>query len=126
MYSLPSASQIRAPCPFAATTGLPPTPRKALTGELTPPGNSSDERRIISADLSPIAADSYSSHRQTSPRRSHERLHLRRNNPDRRCLEIVVIDNVLDCNFEKSSGRVDFVEIRDSIHIIRLPGKTTD
>ena len=50
MYSLPSASQIRAPSPRAATIGSPPTPRNALTGEFTPPGKISRARAITSAD----------------------------------------------------------------------------
>ena len=35
---LPSASQIREPSPRAMKSGLPPTERKARTGEFTPPG----------------------------------------------------------------------------------------
>src|SRR6476469_8474065 len=64
MYSLPSASQIRAPSPLAATIGVPPTPLNARTGELTPPGNNSTDRRMISADLSPIAANRNRGHWQ--------------------------------------------------------------
>src|ERR1700738_2328303 len=59
MYSLPLASQMRAPSPLAATTGSPPTPRKARTGEFTPPGKSSRARAITSADrtLTAVASD---------------------------------------------------------------------
>jgi len=35
---LPSASVTRAPWPLAKKRGVPPTERKARTGELTPPG----------------------------------------------------------------------------------------
>src|ERR1043165_268607 len=38
MYSLPSASVIRAPRPLAMNTGSVPTDRHARTGEFTPPG----------------------------------------------------------------------------------------
>src|SRR5271168_2759679 len=38
MYSFPSASKMREPSPRAIKSGDPPTPRKARTGELTPPG----------------------------------------------------------------------------------------
>ena len=35
---LPSTSKMREPSPRAMNSGVPPTPRKARTGELTPPG----------------------------------------------------------------------------------------
>src|SRR5579883_21440 len=38
MYSLPSTSKMWEPSPRAMNGGLPPTLRKARTGELTPPG----------------------------------------------------------------------------------------
>ncbi|CSI44942.1 Uncharacterised protein [Vibrio cholerae] len=38
MYALPSASKISAPSARSMKIGEPPTPLKALTGELTPPG----------------------------------------------------------------------------------------
>ncbi len=38
MNSLPSASQMREPCPRAMKGGVPPTLRYARTGEFTPPG----------------------------------------------------------------------------------------
>ncbi len=38
MYSLPSTSMMRDPLPRAMNGGVPPTLRKARTGELTPPG----------------------------------------------------------------------------------------
>ena len=38
MYALPSASKMSAPSARSTKTGEPPTPLKALTGELTPPG----------------------------------------------------------------------------------------
>src|SRR3569833_3037973 len=38
MYCLPSSSKRYAPSPRLKNTGSPPTPRKARTGELTPPG----------------------------------------------------------------------------------------
>ena len=47
MYELPSTSQIREPSPRSTTNGSPPTPPKARTGELTPPGNSSRARAMI-------------------------------------------------------------------------------
>ena len=40
MYSLPSTSNMCEPSPRAINGGDPPTPRKARTGELTPPGMS--------------------------------------------------------------------------------------
>ena len=40
MYSLPSTSKMCEPSPRAMNGGLPPTLRKARTGELTPPGMS--------------------------------------------------------------------------------------
>src|SRR5882672_496583 len=44
MYSRPSSSTRRAPRPSRKNTGVPPTARKARTGEFTPPGMSSRER----------------------------------------------------------------------------------
>src|SRR5687767_10653281 len=38
MYSLPSTSKTRAPFARSTKNGFPPTPRKARTGEFTPPG----------------------------------------------------------------------------------------
>jgi hypothetical protein len=38
MYSRPSSSVRRAPRPSRKNTGVPPTARKARTGEFTPPG----------------------------------------------------------------------------------------
>src|SRR3954468_7253518 len=38
MKRLPSASNRYAPSPRSMKRGVPPTPRKARTGELTPPG----------------------------------------------------------------------------------------
>src|SRR3569623_285624 len=38
MYCLPSSSKRYAPSPRLKNSGAPPTPRKARTGELTPPG----------------------------------------------------------------------------------------
>ncbi len=38
MNSRPSAAQTREPLARAKKIGSPPTPRKARTGELTPPG----------------------------------------------------------------------------------------
>src|SRR5579863_1175060 len=61
MYSLPSMSYSREPCPRAMNGGVPPTPRNARTGEFTPPGisfwaqanNSSDRERFIHPLLRP-------------------------------------------------------------------------
>jgi hypothetical protein len=39
MYSFPSISQTWDPAPLLKNIGLPPIDLKALTGELTPPGN---------------------------------------------------------------------------------------
>src|SRR5665647_1589859 len=126
MYSFPSASQMRGPCPLLATTGVPPTPPNARTGEFTPPGKSSAERRIISVDLSPITANCNRSHRQTSTRRGRHRLHFQRDHAHNRRIEVVIIDNVLDSDLEKSSRRVHLVEVRNSVNIVCLPRETTN
>src|ERR1019366_8708657 len=125
MYSLPSASQIRAPWPLLATTGVPPTPPNARTGEFTPPGKSAAERRIISADLSPITANGNRSHRQLSPRFRLNGTRIRRNQTHYRCVEIVVIDDVLHSNLEQCSGGLDLVEVCHAIHVVRLPRKAS-
>ena len=44
MYELPSTSKMREPSPRAMNRGVPPTPRKARTGEFTPPGMTSCAR----------------------------------------------------------------------------------
>src|SRR6202795_1284644 len=44
MYSRPSSSVTRAPRPWRMKSGVPPTARKARTGELTPPGMTCCER----------------------------------------------------------------------------------
>src|SRR5580700_831978 len=51
MYSLPSTSKMCEPCPCAMNSGLPPTLRKARTGELTPPGINSCARWKKASDL---------------------------------------------------------------------------
>ena len=51
MYSLPSTSKMCEPSPRAMKGGLPPTLRKARTGELTPPGMISCALRKSSSDL---------------------------------------------------------------------------
>src|SRR6266480_2215482 len=52
MYELPSSSWRRAFSPLAMKTGSPPTPRKARTGEFTPPGNSDFARSNSRRDFS--------------------------------------------------------------------------
>src|SRR5438045_9591099 len=52
MYELPSSSWRRAFSPLAMKTGSPPTPRKARTGEFTPPGNSDFARSNSRLDFS--------------------------------------------------------------------------
>src|SRR5487761_1802616 len=49
-YSTPSSSTNRAPCALAATGGSPPTPGKAPTGLLTPPGRTRAARRRSPVD----------------------------------------------------------------------------
>src|SRR5215208_8020085 len=95
MYSLPSASQMRAPSPLAATTGSPPTPRKARTGEFTPPGNNDLDLRRISADRSPaIAADA--GHWKRASRHGRCRHGSADNSFHERRAEVVVIHNFFD------------------------------
>src|SRR5688500_3493359 len=92
MYSFPSASQILAPSPLAATTGSPPTPRKARTGEFTPPGNRSRDLRRISAERSAaIGADCR--HGKIASCRPGECQGRARDAGDERRLEIVIIDD---------------------------------
>src|SRR5688500_5968306 len=45
MYSFPSTSHSREPSARSTKKGSPPTPRKARTGEFTPPGVMSQARR---------------------------------------------------------------------------------
>src|SRR5437762_1698660 len=52
MYELPSSSWRCAFSPLAMKTGSPPTPRKARTGEFTPPGNSDFARSNSRRDFS--------------------------------------------------------------------------
>src|SRR5215469_1652603 len=52
MYSLPSASQIRAPCPRTMNGASHSTALKARTGELTPPGISFAARECRRRDSS--------------------------------------------------------------------------
>src|SRR4051812_31821052 len=59
MYSRPSSSRMRAPRPSRMKGGVPPTARKARTGELTPPGISADERSKRLALLSPMGAEGF-------------------------------------------------------------------
>src|SRR5687768_6320597 len=44
MYRRPSTSVTYAPCPLATKYGVPPTERKARTGEFTPPGMTREAR----------------------------------------------------------------------------------
>src|SRR6185437_12202191 len=48
----PSASVMVGPLALWMNSGVPPTPRKARTGELTPPGSSSSARSKSREDLS--------------------------------------------------------------------------
>src|SRR6202522_4092889 len=50
MYSFPSTSKMWDPTPRAMNGGVPPTPRKARTGEFTPPGISFWAQANSSAD----------------------------------------------------------------------------
>src|ERR1039458_8477367 len=56
MYRLPSASHTCAPRPRTRNGGVPPTERKARTGELTPPGMSRSARVCNARDLSRLRA----------------------------------------------------------------------
>src|SRR4051812_1881195 len=49
MYSRPSTSTTREPLPLATKYGVPPTERKARTGEFTPPGMMREARRKSSS-----------------------------------------------------------------------------
>src|SRR5437868_6680068 len=51
MYSLPSTSKMRDPAPRSMNLGVPPTFRKARTGEFTPPGIDSCARANKVSDL---------------------------------------------------------------------------
>src|SRR6185437_13910074 len=51
MYSLPSASQMREPCPRTIYGGSPPTDLNARTGESTPPGITRHARAWSSFDF---------------------------------------------------------------------------
>src|SRR5688572_25701444 len=122
MYSLPSTSRIRAPFPLAATIGSPPTPVNARTGELTPPGKISRERRMISREreLSAVTSHRYS-HRERSclPERQpggctrHVRQHTR--------AEVVIVDYLVNNDFDELAGRNRPVEISHPVDVVSLP-----
>src|SRR2546430_6765995 len=97
MYSLPLASQIRDPCPRAATIGSPPTPPNARTGEFTPPGNNSRARAITSADrtLSPVATDRHLLDGKLPRKSAVLQRTPRHHDANYRRLEVVVVDNFL-------------------------------
>ena len=61
MYSLPSTSKMWEPSPRAMKRGVPPTPRKARTGEFTPPGMDSWARAKSASDCAMV-------HTRVSPR----------------------------------------------------------
>src|SRR5438067_12362007 len=54
MYELPSSSWRCAFSPLAMKSGSPPTPRKARTGEFTPPGNNDFARSNSRLDFSSL------------------------------------------------------------------------
>src|SRR5687768_10072459 len=100
---------MRAPSPRAATTGSPPTPRNARTGEFTPPGksararaNTSAERILTCSDAgvtrpmktsAAVASDRHLTHweltRNTPPLRNSGG----KRDPDYGSQEVVVIDD---------------------------------
>src|SRR3954463_14340670 len=53
MYSRPSTSGTRDPRPLATKYGVPPTERKARTGEFTPPGITREARPNSSSFVTP-------------------------------------------------------------------------
>src|SRR4051812_39696356 len=122
MYSLPSTSQIRAPSPRAATTGSPPTARNARTGELTPPGNSSRARAIISSErtLATVAADRHLPDWKLTMRAAPLRRGGRQSDTDQRCLKIVVVDDFLHCHFRDRSRDEHLVQIIHAVDIVGL------
>src|SRR6185503_6465922 len=125
MYSLPSASQIRAPSPFAATTGSPPTPRNARTGEFTPPGNNELDRRRISADRS--AAIAAHGGKRQRPSHCQGRYHRRGYDPSNdRCPEIVIVDNFLRRDVGEFSRHKRLVDECHSVDVVGLPRKSSD
>src|SRR4051812_10864024 len=88
------------PSPRARTNGSPPTPRNARTGELTPPGNSSRARDMISFERFPSlmrspaeAADR--SHDGKRPRTLWRRTRCRRD-PDEGRREVDVFHDVVE------------------------------
>src|SRR3982075_1166015 len=125
MYSLPSASQIRAPSPLAATTGSPPTPRKARTGEFTPPGKSSRARAIISADrtLAAVAADRHLLDGKLARDTLHSRDSSRHGDANHRRLKVLVVDDFFDSHLGYGARRQRFIQLCHPIDIVGLPRK---
>src|SRR4029079_5691565 len=123
MYSLPSPSQIREPCPRAATIGSPPTPRNARSGEFTPPGNSSRARAITSADriLPSEAADRHLLYWKLTRATSWSRRGRRHRDLDQRRLEIVIVDHLFDRDIGDGARRQRHVELSDAVDVVRLP-----
>src|SRR5712675_2243702 len=125
MYSFPSASQIRAPSPRVATTGSPPTPRNARTGEFTPPGKSSRARAMISADrtLAAVAADRHLLDGKLAGNAMNPRSSSRHHDANHRRLKVVVVHNLFDCHLGDRARRQRFVELCHSVDIVGLPWK---
>src|ERR1700681_2038823 len=123
MYYFPSASQIRAPSPRAATTGSPPTPRNARTGEFTPPGKSSRARAMISADrtLATVAADRHLLDWKLAGDTLHSRSTGRQSNANNGRLKIVVVHNFFDCHLGDRARRQRFIELSHAVDVIGLP-----
>src|SRR6266853_807157 len=123
MYSLPSASQIRGPSPLTATTGSPPTPRKARTGEFTPPGKSSRARAITSADrtLPAVASDRHLLDGKLAGHTTLLGSTSRKGDPNHGRLKVVIIYNFFHCNVDHCARRQCLVDLCHAIDVVGLP-----
>src|SRR5687767_5191457 len=129
MYSFPSASLIRAPSPLAATIGSPPTPRKARTGELTPPGKRSRERDMMSFESSEASAAIAADRRRHGKRSNAPRCRprgCRLEAAHNRRTEIVVVHDFRYRNVCKLAGGNGLIEERDTVDVVGLPWKTAN
>src|ERR1700731_75230 len=123
MYSLPSASQIRGPSPLAATMGSPPTPRKARTGEFTPPGKSSRARAINSADRT-LAAVASDRHLLDGKLAGHATLLVStswKDDTNHRRLKVVIIYNFFHRYLDNCAWRQRLIDLRYAINVVGLP-----
>src|SRR5687767_5146502 len=113
---------MRDPLPLAITTGLPPTPPKARTGELTPPGKIPRLRSIKACERS-LPAKAVRAGRRERQRPPGDLPWRRRigNVPDRGSREIVIVTHFGNGDLDERAGAASGIDPGLAVHVVGLP-----